>query len=142
MSRDDIFRDAYSGSTGDDYDALVEARAESERWQEDARREHQNARYWQARAEQAEEETIEQARLNGMGSEREARLLARVAELEAERDAAKKALEYIHTIASSVLHGAATGQQAGISPWNMTVGTKKEILRTIDAALVRKEETV
>jgi hypothetical protein len=51
----------------------------------------------------------------------------------------REALEHIHTIASSVLHGAATGQQAGISPWNMTVGTKREILRTIDAALTAKE---
>lgn len=39
---------------------------------------------------QAEAEAQEQARLNGMGSEREARLMARVKELERERDALKE----------------------------------------------------
>jgi flagellar biosynthesis/type III secretory pathway protein FliH len=34
------------------------------------------------RASAAEQETLEQARLNGMGSEREARLLGKIAELE------------------------------------------------------------
>ena len=42
-----------------------------------------------------EAECNEQARLNGMGAEREARLMARVIELQAERDAlAKDAARY------------------------------------------------
>ncbi len=42
-----------------------------------------------------ESECNEQARLNGMGAEREARLMARVIELQAERDAlAKDAARY------------------------------------------------
>lgn len=40
-----------------------------------------------------EQEVMEQARLNGMGSEREARLMARVAELERENAALKAALD-------------------------------------------------
>ena len=47
----------------------------------------------------------------------------------------QEALEYVRGVAASVQHGPVGGQQAGISPWNMTVGTKKEILRTCDTAL-------
>ena len=49
----------------------------------------------QAERDAALAECNEQARLNGMGAEREARLMAQVAELQAERDAlAKDAARY------------------------------------------------
>lgn len=43
--------------------------------------------------DQAEARLAEECRLNGMGSEREARLMARVGELERERDGARAAIE-------------------------------------------------
>ncbi len=46
-----------------------------------------------ARLAESEAECLEQARLNGMGSAREARLMSRVAELEKERDELRMELE-------------------------------------------------
>ena len=63
----------------------------------------------QAERDAALAECYEQARLNGMGAEREARLMAQVAELRAERDALAKDAARIDWIGAHVkaviLHG-------------------------------------
>lgn len=56
----------------------------------------------------AEAETLEQARLNGMGAERELALLARAEKAERERDAAREALHRINDLAGAYPEDAFT----------------------------------
>lgn len=81
-------------------------------------------------------ECNEQARLNGMGAEREARLMAQVAELRAERDAlAKDAARYRWLIESGKYCPA-----FGRSGWALRAGgfvrsSKYDLDAAIDAAM-------
>lgn len=61
----------------------------------------------------------------------------RVLALLGEVERLRRGLEWVRDIAASVPHGQPQqgGQHAGYSQWNMTVGTKREIIRSADAAL-------
>ena len=95
----------------------------------------------QAERDAALAECYEQARLNGMGAEREARLMAQVAELRAERDALAKDAARIDWIGAHVKAVILHGDTAPRLLWADTELPRypRDVRSGIDAAMAEGE---